>query len=157
MPRKRAWKRMTPEERQLKIAETERGFYGKIISPEAKAAYDAHAARRQAAKAASPVESVPPRRRYPQRQERQPMLPLTCALLTPASRHMSARRRESRLRAIRSSGRNMWLRCGRSKQNVTLPDSGRTRTGESAFPHAVHLFLGLSAPARRRHRVRFRQ
>lgn len=61
MPPQRAWKRMTPEERLLKIAETELGFYGKVISPEAKAAYDTRAARRAAATAPATSESAPPK------------------------------------------------------------------------------------------------
>ena len=55
MPPQRAWKRMTPEERLLKIAEAELGVYGEVLSPEAKAAYDRRAANRPAAKCAGAV------------------------------------------------------------------------------------------------------
>ncbi len=53
MPPRRAWKRMTREERLLRTAETELAVYGEIISPEAKAAHDAEAAKRPAADALS--------------------------------------------------------------------------------------------------------
>lgn len=45
MPSERAWKRMTPQERLVKTAESEMQVYGTIVSPEAKVAYDKHAAQ----------------------------------------------------------------------------------------------------------------
>jgi hypothetical protein len=45
MPPQRAWKRMTPVERLLRTADVEMETYGDIRSPEAKAAYDARAAK----------------------------------------------------------------------------------------------------------------
>lgn len=56
MSPRRAWRRMTPEERLLKTAEAELAAYGEIKSPDAKAAYDARAARR-----AAPAAPAPPR------------------------------------------------------------------------------------------------
>jgi hypothetical protein len=49
MPPRRAWKRMTQEERLIKIAEAEIQVYGTIVSPEAKAAYDRRSTRPSAA------------------------------------------------------------------------------------------------------------
>jgi hypothetical protein len=60
MPPRRAWKKMTPQERLLKIAETELGFYGEIVSPEAKAAYGARAAKGAATRPPTSAESGPP-------------------------------------------------------------------------------------------------
>ncbi len=59
MSPRRAWKRMTPEERLLKTAEVELEAYGEIMSPDAKAAYDAHAAKRAAHGALAPSEPAP--------------------------------------------------------------------------------------------------
>jgi hypothetical protein len=58
---------MTPEERQLKIAEAELGFYGEIISPEAKAAYDSRAAKRAVATASAPPGPAPTEATVPPR------------------------------------------------------------------------------------------
>ena len=65
MPPQRAWQRMTPEERLLKIAEAELGVYGEVLSPEAKAAYDRRAANRPAAKSPAPTEPAQPRTAAP--------------------------------------------------------------------------------------------
>jgi hypothetical protein len=51
---------MTPQERLLKIATAELGFYGEIVSPEAKAAYDARAAKGAATRPPTSAESGPP-------------------------------------------------------------------------------------------------
>lgn len=45
MSPRRAWRRMTPEERLLKTGEAELAVYGAIVSPDARSAYQAHAAR----------------------------------------------------------------------------------------------------------------
>ncbi|HUY48150.1 MAG TPA: hypothetical protein VMV92_20875 [Streptosporangiaceae bacterium] len=45
MPPNRAWKQMTPVERLLRTADLEIETYGEIRSPDAKAAYDARAAK----------------------------------------------------------------------------------------------------------------
>jgi hypothetical protein len=65
MPPRRAWKKMTPDERLLKIAEAELGVYGEIISPEAKAAYDARAAKSTSTRPPIPPVSGPPRAAMP--------------------------------------------------------------------------------------------
>ncbi len=62
MPPRRAWKKMTPDERLLKIAEAELGFYGEVVSPEAKAAYDSRAAKRPVANTSAPSAPAPPPR-----------------------------------------------------------------------------------------------
>ncbi len=65
MPPQRAWKRMTPGERLLRTADLEMETYEEIRSPDAKAAYDTHAAKRAVANAsassgpASPGATVP--------------------------------------------------------------------------------------------------
>ena len=53
MPPRRAWKKMTQEERLLKIAQAELGVYGEVVSPEAKAAHDKRAAKRPIANASA--------------------------------------------------------------------------------------------------------
>ena len=69
MSPRRAWRRMTTEERLLKIADAELDFYGKILSPEAQAAYEARSATRragsgpgtpQSALTSTPAPPVPP-------------------------------------------------------------------------------------------------
>ncbi len=59
MPPRRAWRRMTAEERLLKTAEAELAVYGTIISPDASSAYEARTAQRATAEA--PDEALAPR------------------------------------------------------------------------------------------------
>lgn len=66
MPPRRAWRRMTIEERLLKTAEAELAVYGAIISPDASSAYEARAAQRATAEAAP--ESHPVHQEAVQRQ-----------------------------------------------------------------------------------------
>jgi hypothetical protein len=67
MPPQRAWKRMTPEERLLKIAEAELGFYGEIVSADARTAYEARAGKRADANPPAPSGSAPPETAAPRR------------------------------------------------------------------------------------------
>jgi hypothetical protein len=59
MSPQRAWKRMTPAERLLHTADLEMEAFGEIKSPDAKAAYDARAAKR--ATPVPPPSSNPPK------------------------------------------------------------------------------------------------
>lgn len=70
MSPERAWKRMTPDERLLKVAEAELDIYGEILTPDAQAAYyDAHGASRPAVKAAQPPQASPGRSSGPPNHE----------------------------------------------------------------------------------------
>ena len=66
MSPRRAWRRMTPQERLLRTAEAELQVYGEIISADAKAVYEGHAAKPAAPSApalsepALPETAVPP-------------------------------------------------------------------------------------------------
>lgn len=69
MPPQRAWKKMTPEERLLKVAEAELGVYGEIVSSEAKAAYEKRAAKRAAASAPEASKPALPSAAMPSRAQ----------------------------------------------------------------------------------------
>jgi hypothetical protein len=60
MSPQRAWKRMTPAERLLRTAEAELEVYGEIISPDAKAAYNACTATPAAPNTPAPSAPAPP-------------------------------------------------------------------------------------------------
>ena len=62
MSPRRAWKRMTPEERLLKTAEGELRVYGEVITPEARAAYETRSARSADRKTPASAEPAPPNR-----------------------------------------------------------------------------------------------
>lgn len=79
MPPLRAWRRMTREERLLKTADAEFALYGEVVSPDAKSAHDARAAR----------EAPAIGERQTSRPGRSSPLPRPAA--TGRSRHESAR------------------------------------------------------------------
>ena len=128
MSPRRAWRRMTPQERLLRTAEAELQVYGEIISADAKAVYEGHAAKPAAPSAPALWSPRCPRRRYHRRHVPRQISPTTCVLLTPASRQMSGHSLKDGLRAIPGSGRNTRPRSGRStrrRQTAKLRGSGR--------------------------------
>lgn len=60
MPPRRAWKRMTPEERLLRTAEAEMQVYGKVLSAEARPAYEARAVKSRAGTQETEVPPIAP-------------------------------------------------------------------------------------------------
>jgi hypothetical protein len=150
MPPQRAWKKMTPEERLLKIAETELGFYGEIISPEAKAVYDARAAK-QATGTAPATSNAPPKPgESPKGQAPGAAAPAYVRALDLSLSPMERARAkeqaaadpeqwakyEAALRAQRAEDDHASLRAGSSGRN-TAPARGTRPTGP----------VPLSAPA----------
>ncbi|WP_300604569.1 hypothetical protein [Trebonia sp.] len=93
MSPRRAWRRMTPEERLLKTAELELEAYGEIRSADAKAVYEARAAKRVAAHEPTPSKSVPPVTTAPRAAaaDRPAYLRAADASLPPAERALAKR------------------------------------------------------------------